>query len=241
MSPSPRLPLGGPDPAHPGLAGFASEVALLPRKVQLPLGASVTRPLASAAFRSSASPRPVAPLHLTVRASACWAAALALLLPAMPILTVGARAQAQEDIKSLAATGSAFDINAVKTLMARGDAAVAAGNLPEARRHYDQARDASRRLLGFYRDLSGAFRGLDARIPREMDEKSRQALELLVQTDMRLAALFRRQGQPEVAVPLLVEVVKVMSPSSEAGRKAYQQLLEIGFVSTPYTAVSPGS
>ncbi|MEI6616355.1 MAG: hypothetical protein WCL59_07220, partial [Cyanobium sp. ELA507] len=60
-------------------------------------------------------------------------------------------------------------------------------------------------------------------------------------TDMRLAALFRRQGQPEVAVPLLVEVVKVMSPSSEAGRKAYQQLLEIGFVSTPYTAVSPGS
>ncbi len=205
----------------------------------------MTRPLASAAFRFSASPRPVAPLRLTlrltVRASTCWAAVLALLLPAMPILTVGARAQAQEDIKSLAATGSAFDINAVKTLMARGDAAVAAGNLPEARRHYDQARDASRRLLGFYRDLSGAFRGLDARIPREMDEKSRQALEYLVQANMRLAALFRRQGQPEVAVPLLVEVVKVMSPSSEAGRKAYQQLLEIGFVSTPYNAVAPGS
>jgi tetratricopeptide (TPR) repeat protein len=175
------------------------------------------------------------------RASACWAAALVLLLPATPILTGGAaHAQAQEDIKSLAATGTAFDINAVKTLVARGDAAVAAGNLAEARRHYDQARDASRRLLGFYRDLSGAFRGLDARIPREMDEKSRQALELLVQTNMRLAALFRRQGQPEVAVPLLVEVVKVMSPSSEQGRKAYQQLLEIGFVSTPYNAVAPG-
>jgi len=155
----------------------------------------------------------------------------------MPILTGGAaRAQAQEDIKSLAATGSAFDINAVKTLVARGDAAVAAGNLVEARRYYDQARDASRRLLGFYRDLSGAFRGLDARIPREMDEKSRQALEFLVQTNMRLAALFRRQSQPEVAVPLLVEVVKVMSPSSEQGRKAYQQLVEIGFVATPYAA-----
>jgi len=201
----------------------------------------VTRPLASAALRLPALSRAVAPLRQPRRATACWVAALALLLPALPILTAGARAQAQDDIKSLAATGSAFDINAVKTLVARGDAAVAAGNLPKARRHYDQARDASRRLLGFYRDLSGAFRGLDARIPREMDEKSRQALELLVQTDMRLAALFRRQGQPEVAVPLLVEVVKVMSPSSEAGRKAYQQLLEIGFVSTPYTAVSPGS
>ena len=211
---------------------------MLPRKVQIPLGASVTRPLASAALRLPASSRPVGPLRTPRRASACWAAALALLLPAMPILSGAARAQ--EEIKSLAATGSAFDINAVKTLVARGDAAVAAGNLVEARRYYDQARDASRRLLGFYRDLSGAFRGLDARIPREMDEKSRQALEFLVQTNMRLAALFRRQSQPEVAVPLLVEVVKVMSPSSEQGRKAYQQLLEIGFVSTPYNAVAPG-
>ena len=214
---------------------------MLPRKVQTPLGASVTRPFASAALRLPGNPRPVSSPRLPRRASACWAAALVLLLPATPILTGGAaHAQAQEDIKSLAATGTAFDINAVKTLVARGDAAVAAGNLTEARRHYDQARDASRRLLGFYRDLSGAFRGLDARIPREMDEKSRQALELLVQTNMRLAALFRRQSQPEVAVPLLVEVVKVMSPSSEQGRKAYQQLLEIGFVSTPYNAVAPG-
>jgi hypothetical protein len=72
-----------------------------------------------------------------------------------------------------------------------------------------------------------------------MDEKSRLSLEYLVQADLRLAALFRRQSQPEVAVPLLVEVVKVMSPSSEAGRKAYQQLLELGFVSTPYSAPVP--
>jgi hypothetical protein len=122
----------------------------------------------------------------------------------------------------------------MQALIARGDAAAAAGNLAEARRNYDLARDASRRLLGFYRDLSGAFRGLDARIPREMDDKARLTLETMVQANMRLAALFRRQGQPEVAVPLLVEVVKVMSPTSDQGRKAYQQLLELGFVSTPW-------
>jgi hypothetical protein len=110
--------------------------------------------------------------------------------------------------------------------------------LSEARRFYDQAREASKQLLGFYRDLSGAFRGLDARIPREMDDKGRQVLEALVQANLRLAALFRRQNQPEVAVPLLVEVVKTMTPTTESGRKAYQQLLEIGFVTTPYTAPS---
>ena len=68
--------------------------------------------------------------------------------------------------------------------------------------------DACRRLLGFYRDLSGSFRGLDARIPREMDDKGRQALELQAAIDLRLAAVLRRMNQPEVAVPLLVEVVQ---------------------------------
>ncbi len=135
--------------------------------------------------------------------------------------------------------GSVFSAAAVRALLARGDAAAAAGNLVEARRIYDEAREASRRLLGFYRDLSGAFRGLDARIPREMDEKGREALEGLVQANMRLAALFRRQGQPEVAVPLLVEVVKTMTPATDSGRRAYQQLVDIGFASTPYTA--PGA
>jgi len=139
---------------------------------------------------------------------------------------------------SSALSAGAFDVRAVQALLARGDSAAAAGNLPEARRYYDQARDASKQLLGFYRDLSGAFRGLDARIPREMDDKGRKVLDALVQSDLRLAALFRRQNQPEVAVPLLVEVVKIMTPSTDAGRKAYQQLLEIGFASTPYTAPS---
>jgi len=36
-----------------------------------------------------------------------------------------------------------------------------------------------------------------------------------------------------------LEVVKIMTPTNEGGRKAYQQLVELGFVITPYTA--PGS
>ena len=60
--------------------------------------------------------------------------------------------------------------------------------------------------------------------------------ELLAESNMRLAALLRRQGQPEVAVPLLVEVLTATTPASAQGRKAYQQLVEIGFVTTPYAA-----
>jgi hypothetical protein len=69
-----------------------------------------------------------------------------------------------------------------------------------------------------------------------MDQKGRETLEAMAQANLRLAAVFRRQNQPEVAVPLLVEVVKVMTPTTEEGRKAYQSLVEIGFVATPYTA-----
>jgi hypothetical protein len=63
----------------------------------------------------------------------------------------------------------------------------------------------------------------------------------MAKANLRLAAVFRRQNQPEVAVPLLVEVVKVMTPASEDGRKAYQQLVELGFAATPYAAPTSGS
>jgi hypothetical protein len=180
------------------------------------------------------------PRFLGLRATAL--AGLLSLAPGAALLlqTPDALAQA-EPTKALEGAGSPFSLSAINTLLLRGDAAAASGNLNEARRIYDQARDATRRLLGFYRDLSGSFRGLDARIPREMDNKGREALETMAKANLRLAAVFRRQNQPEVAVPLLVEVVKVMTPASEDGRKAYQQLVELGFAATPYAAPTSGS
>ncbi len=136
----------------------------------------------------------------------------------------------------LADGASAFNVSAVEALLKKGDAAASRGNLQEARKFYDKARKASKQLLSFYRDLGGSFRGLDARIPREMDSKGRKALVLLSKTNLRLAALFRRQNQPEVAVPILVEVVRLMTPAKSEGKKAYQGLLELGFVETPYAA-----
>ena len=163
-------------------------------------------------------------------------AALALppLLAPQPLVSQAlAAASAQQQVQPVDA---ALTINAVQAALAKGDQAASSGNLTEARKQYDLARDYCRKLLGFYRDLSGSFRGLDARIPREMDQKGREALETLAQANLRLAAVFRRQNQPEVAVPLLVEVVKIMTPATPEGRKAYQSLVEIGFATTPYTA-----
>lgn len=167
----------------------------------------------------------------------CFALAALALPPLLAPRSLGSQvlpgASAQQQVQSVDA---ALTINAVQAALAKGDQAAASGNLTEARKQYDLARDYCRKLLGFYRDLSGSFRGLDARIPREMDQKGREALETLAQANLRLAAVFRRQNQPEVAVPLLVEVVKIMTPATPEGRKAYQSLVEIGFATTPYTA-----
>ncbi|QNI73406.1 hypothetical protein [Synechococcus sp. NOUM97013] len=168
----------------------------------------------------------------------CSALALTAGLIASPAMAQSASDASNSATKVLASTGSGFNVSAVEALIERGDAAVAAGNLAQAKKDYDNARTASKQLLAFYRDLSGAFRGLDARIPREMDTKGREALALLAQSNLRLAALFRRQGQPEIAVPVLVEVVRLMTPAKPEGQKAYQSLIELGFVETPYRGAS---
>ncbi len=136
--------------------------------------------------------------------------------------------------KVLAREEGGFNVFTVEELINEGDKSISKGDLVQAKKNYDKARSVSRQLLSFYRDLSGSFRGLDARIPREMDAKGRRALEALSKANLRLAALFRKQNQPEVAVPVLVEVVRIMTPAKEQGKQAYQQLVELGFADTDY-------
>jgi hypothetical protein len=150
---------------------------------------------------------------------------------------VQAPARAQEEPqKVLQSSSSGLNLEAINAKVAQGDAAAAAGKLSQAKADYDQALEAATYLVNAYRNLSGAFRGLDARIPREMDQKGRDATELQANIELRLAMLLRRMNQPQVAVPLLVRVVQRMSPTSPQGQKAYQGLLELGFVTTPYAA-----
>lgn len=163
----------------------------------------------------------------------------AALLAALGFAPAQALAQGAASGRVLAQTTGGFNPSSVQALINKGDAAAAAGDLTTARKAYDDARKAAKSLLGFYRDLSGSFRGLDARIPREMDDKGRESLALLAEANLRLAALFRRQNQPEVAVPVLVEVVRLMTPSQPQGQKAYQSLVELGFVDTEFKGAAP--
>ena len=67
-----------------------------------------------------------------------------------------------------------------------------------------------------------------------MQKKGKQILQILAETNQRLASLYIKTEKPEVAVPLLVEIIRIMTPNSREGRKAYESLIKLGFVETQY-------
>ena len=136
--------------------------------------------------------------------------------------------------KVLSINNKRLSITNVKTFLLEGDALIKKGEFEKAKESFDKARDLAKQLAGFYGDLNSTFRGLDARIPKEMAEKGRKSLQIWAESNSRLAAVYIRKNQPEVAVPLLVEIIRLMNPTSLEGKEAYKILVEIGFVETPY-------
>ena len=139
-----------------------------------------------------------------------------------------------KNFKVLSSSNKKLSIISVQSYINEGDNLIKKGNFEKAKQKYDKARDLARQLSGFYRDLNGSFRGLDARIPLEMDKKGRESIKIWAESNSRLASLYIRKKQPEVAVPLLVEIIRLMSPNSPQGKDAYDNLIELGFVDTSY-------
>ena len=142
-----------------------------------------------------------------------------------------------ETYKVLSNKNDKFSIINVQNFLDSGDEFIKLGSYEKAKDSYDKARNLAKQLSGFYRDLNGSYRGLDARIPREMETKGRQTLKIWAESNAKLAQLYKSKNQPEVAVPLLVEIIKLMSASSPEGKSAYSDLLELGFVETQYRGI----
>ena len=136
--------------------------------------------------------------------------------------------------KILSKNNENLSVKNVQNFLDEGDALIKNGDFEKAKKKYDKARNLAKQLSGFYRDLNNSFRGLDARIPSEMEEKGRKSIQVWAEANARLAALYKRKKQPEVAVPLLVEIIRLVSPSSTEGKEAYQNLIQLGFADTPY-------
>ena len=150
------------------------------------------------------------------------------------IKTAYAESKNPNEYKVLSSTNKKLSISDVQDYLNDGDNHVKNGDFEKAKQNYDKARNLARQLAGFYRDLNDSFKGLDARIPLELDKKGRKSIKIWAQSNARLATLYKRKKQPEVAVPLLVEIIRLMTPNSREGKEAYENLLQLGFVETTY-------
>ena len=139
-----------------------------------------------------------------------------------------------KDYKVLSNSNKTLSIANVKYFLEQGDKSIKAGNFDKAKESYLNARKLATKLASFYSDINKAFIGVDARIPNEMQRKGKSALRILSETNKRLAALYIKNEKPDVAVPLLIETIRIMSPSSPEGKEAYNSLMKLGFVETNY-------
>ena len=139
-----------------------------------------------------------------------------------------------EDFRVLSNESKKLSISNVEYFIKEGDKYINNGDFDKAKDSYLDARQLAKQLASFYSDLNTSFIGIDARIPKEMQMKGKQTLQTLAESNERLASLYIKTGTPEVAVPLLVETIRIMSPSSLEGKEAYQRLIQLGFVETKY-------
>jgi len=139
-----------------------------------------------------------------------------------------------KDYKVLSNDSKKLSIANVEYFIEKGDKYIKKGDFDKAKDSYLDARKLAKQLASFYSDLNSSFKGIDARIPNEMRKKGKQTLQILAESNERLASLYIKSEQPEVAVPLLVETIRIMSPNSPEGKEAYGRLIQLGFVETQY-------
>ena len=139
-----------------------------------------------------------------------------------------------KDYKVLSTENKKLSIANVKYYLKQGDKSINNNDFDKAKEYYLNARKLSKQLASFYSDLNSAFIGIDARIPNEMQRKGKETLQILAESNGRLASLYLKTEKPEVAVPLLVETIRIMSPISPEGKEAYERLIKLGFVETKF-------
>ena len=154
--------------------------------------------------------------------------------PNANLVRAGTDATNPKNFKVLSTNNKNLSVASVEYYLKEGDKFINNGNFDKAKDSYLDARKLAKQLASFYSDLNSSFKGVDARIPKEMQRKGKETLQILAKTNGRLASLYLKTEKPEVAVPLLVETIRIMSPNSPEGKEAYATLIQLGFVETKY-------
>ncbi|MBE9028328.1 hypothetical protein IQ266_00975 [filamentous cyanobacterium LEGE 11480] len=119
-------------------------------------------------------------------------------------------------------------------LMGEATQAISGGNYSLAVKKFKESRQVFNQLSNFYQQLGGSFAGVDNRIADGLRKKALDAAQMRDEATYQLALAHRAQNQPELSVPLLVQIIRSQNPTRELGKKSYAQLVELGFAETAY-------
>lgn len=155
--------------------------------------------------------------------------------------TPGSSSENTDKTDSSVAPASVFSIEGGNRLMQEADQAIDNQEYDLAAQKLQSARQVFNQLSNFYLQLYNSTSQLD-NVAAESHRK--KALETGVERDKatyQLALVHRSQNKSELSIPLLIQIINSQSPGIGLGKKAYDQLLEIGFVDTPITIPKAGS
>jgi hypothetical protein len=139
-----------------------------------------------------------------------------------------------DDLRPLAQDGSILSVQGGQRLMQDAGTAVSSENYTLAVQKLQEARQVFNQLSNFYQELAASFSGIDTRIADGQRQQAIATAQMRDEATYQLALVHRAQNKPELSVPLLVQIIRSQNPTRELGQKAYQQLYELGFVSSPY-------
>lgn len=154
--------------------------------------------------------------------------------PSLAQEVLPADATGESELRPLNQGGSVLSVQGGQRLMEEASAAVTAQNYAEAASKLQEARQVFNQLSNFYQELASSFSGIDNRISTSNRDQALETAQMRDQATYQLALVHRAQNKPDLAVPLLVQIIQSQQPTRELGQRAYQQLFELGFVESSY-------
>nr|WP_241392578.1 hypothetical protein [Rippkaea orientalis] len=147
------------------------------------------------------------------------------------------------NLRPLTQADSLLSLQGGERLMSEANEAINKENYTLATTKLEQARKIFNQLSNFHLQLANSFSGIDTKITESQRNSALKTGQMRDAATYQLALVHRAQNQPELAVPLLIQVIRSQNPTTDLGKKCYQQLYELGFVDVPFstspTATSP--
>lgn len=140
-----------------------------------------------------------------------------------------------DSMRPLAQPESILNFSGAQQIMQDANSAINAGKYDVAVDKLQQARRVFNQLSNFHLQLANSFSGIDNKIVEAQRQSALQTGQMRDEATYQLALVHRAQNKPELAVPLLIQVIQSQNPTTELGAKSYQQLYELGFVATPFS------